>query len=61
MKAKFAQWLKEVDGVIGGICGLGHNDIADQTWYDWFADGYSPEEAAQEALENEGFAYESVE
>jgi hypothetical protein len=32
-----------------------HTDIADQTWRDWYESDMSPDEAAEEALDNEGF------
>lgn len=50
----FQDWLKGVDVALGLVIGLGHRDIADQTWRDWFDNGLDPHEAAQLALENEG-------
>ncbi len=54
----FEQWMSAVDRVLGGICGLSHDDLADQTWYDWYNSGMTPEEAADECLDNEGFPNE---
>lgn len=55
---EFEQWLKKVDLFILAYAGLSHRDLADQTWRDWFDSGYSPSEAAGEALENEGFPFD---
>ncbi len=54
----FEKWMQRVDVVMVRMCGLTHNDIADQSWYDWFEAGYKPVQAATEALENEGFPVE---
>jgi hypothetical protein len=54
----FRAWLKEADEVCVDIAGVGIHDIADQPFRDWFADGLSPEEAVQLALEDEGFPFE---
>lgn len=52
----FDKWLRQVDGVIGGLVGLSYNDLADQTWYDWYEGNMTAEEAAYECLENEGMS-----
>lgn len=57
-RLEFRDWLREVDAALINICGLSHNGIADQTWWDWFDSDMSPEEAATEALENEGFPFD---
>lgn len=51
----FDQWMAEVDVVMVGMSGLDHNCIADQTWWDWWNDEVPAQEAAEEALANEGF------
>jgi hypothetical protein len=57
MDKTFPQWLKEVDREIGKLCGLSHNDLADQPWHDWYDDEMSPAEAAESALADEGFPF----
>jgi Family of unknown function (DUF5419) len=54
----FGEWLTQVDRAIAGYCGLTHRDIADQPWRDWFDDEVPPKEAAEMALEDEGFPFE---
>jgi len=52
----FEKWMEKVDAVIGRLVGgLSHEDLADQTWRDWYNDGVTPKEAAEMALEYEGF------
>ena len=51
----FEVWMNKVDEALGEKCGLSHNDLADQTWYDWYNSGMEPAEAAAECLANEGF------
>ncbi len=59
---EFQDWLAEVDTEIGKICGLSHNDLPDQCWYDWFDSGMEPEKAARECLELENFPeFEEIE
>ena len=53
----FDAWLARVDAHISRLSGLGHEDVADQPWYDWWEDGLSPAEAAENALEDEGFPF----
>lgn len=52
---EYQDWLKKVDRIMGIKVGLSYNDLADQNWRDWFDDDMSPEEAVEEALENEGY------
>ncbi|WP_036446826.1 DUF5419 family protein [Mycolicibacterium hassiacum] len=57
-RVSFERWLAGVDHVIGSLTGgLTHRDIADQTWYEWWADEYTPAMAAREALAREGFPF----
>lgn len=53
----FDEWLKEVDKEVIRLSGVSYQDLADQTWWDWWNDGYGAKEAAREALENEGFPF----
>ncbi|AGR46505.1 hypothetical protein ODIN_91 [Mycobacterium phage Odin] len=50
----FKQWINAVDRILWAKIGLAHDDIADQTWHDWFDSEMSPREAVREALTNEG-------
>jgi hypothetical protein len=51
----FAAWMKQVDNAIAGVVGLVSDDLADQTYRDWFNAGWPPQEAARCALASEGF------
>lgn len=51
--ARFALWLALVDRRVGRMVGLSLFDLADVTLRDWFDDGMSPREAAEEALAND--------
>jgi len=51
----FEQWMDKVDSELEVYCGLSHMDLADQHYHDWYEEEMSPEDAAREALENEGF------
>lgn len=51
----FAQWMVQVDRVIGAACGLTHLDLADWNYRDAFDSEVTPEEAAESVLEEEGF------
>lgn len=55
MEMTFEQWMNAVDRQLSIRCGLTNRDLADQTYRDWYNDEYTPEEAALETLENEGF------
>ncbi|ABE67415.1 hypothetical protein PBI_CHE12_96 [Mycobacterium phage Che12] len=50
----FKQWMRRVDAILVAKVGLVHDDIADQTWHDWFDAGMEPRWAVREALTNEG-------
>lgn len=51
----FDEWMKEVDQQVILIVECSVHDLADQPFRDWFGDGYSARDAAEEALENEGW------
>lgn len=53
----FEVWLKEVDHEVWAEAGVSRCDIADKPWYDWFESGMDPDEAARQALEEEGFSW----
>lgn len=48
----FNTWMDAVDREIISVCGLGVNDLPDQSFRDWFDDGLTPREAAEYTLEN---------
>lgn len=54
-KAQFNAWMKKVDREVLRRVGASVYDLADQPYWDWWAAGYSPEDAANEALYSEGF------
>ena len=47
--------MTRVDRALYAKCCMGHDDLPDQTWRDWFDSGMTPTEAADECLDNEGF------
>lgn len=47
----FEQWKKEVNKIVGNRLGVGCDDMPDVTYYDWFEDGMSPSDAADEAID----------
>lgn len=51
----FEQWLREVDTALTSECGLSYLDLPDQPWRDWFDSDMTPQDAAQECLDNEGY------
>lgn len=48
-------WLRDVDKVLIRRCGLTTGDLADQCYWDMWNDEVAPSEAAQVALDYEGF------
>lgn len=51
----FNVWMDSVNAAMTRLVGVGHEDIADQPWHDWYDAGYDPEDAADMALESEGW------
>ena len=51
----FKRWMELVDDEMVRESSLTSMDIGDKNWFFWFEDGTSPKEAAQRALEDEGF------
>ena len=56
----YQAWMKKVDIVLGALVGLGARDLADCCWHDMFEGGYTPAEAAKEALESDGTAGDAL-
>lgn len=54
----FEDWMRQVDRAMIRISGIGYMDIGDQLWHDWYDDGVSPKEAAEDALRSEGFPFQ---
>jgi hypothetical protein len=53
----FETWMKQVNRTIFQSCGLGVEDIPDYDyWSNWNA-GVSPEQTAEEALDNAGWSF----
>jgi hypothetical protein len=53
----YEEWIKKVDRHIEKVCGLGHDDLVDQPYREWWEDEMHPSEAARYALEEEGFPF----
>ena len=53
----FKEWMKAVDRRIASVCGLSSMDLADICYWDMWNDDCPATEAANEALENEGFPF----
>lgn len=53
----FQQWMRAVDSEVYALAGVSVHDLADQTFRDWYDDEIEPSEAAEMALENEGFPF----
>ncbi|CAM3437447.1 hypothetical protein [Tsukamurella hominis] len=48
---RFALWLHLVDRQLRRLVGVGHADLVDCTWRDWFDSELSPREAVEQASE----------
>ena len=57
MEMTFAQWMRAVDEAVQATAGLSVHDLADQPFRDWYEDGLTPQEAAEETLIDEGFPF----
>lgn len=51
----FQSYMRQVNFALHEMCGLGHLDLADQNYYDMYMDEVPPQEAAEVALEDNGF------
>lgn len=54
----FERWMDQVDRILASMCGFTSSDLADIAYWDMWHDGASPQEAAEEALNNEGFPFD---
>ncbi len=52
-KFDFDTWMKKVDAALVKKCGVGYEDLPDRCWDDMYEDGYTPAEAAKEAIEED--------
>jgi hypothetical protein len=48
----FDRWMARVDDAVQALCGASVHDLPDCPFADWYADGWTPKEAARQALEN---------
>jgi hypothetical protein len=48
----FDAWMEAVDNAVQALCGASVHDLPDCPFADWYADGWTPKEAAREASEN---------
>lgn len=51
----YAAWLQKVDNHLSSRIGVGVLDLPDRCWRDDFEGGTTPQEAAAEALADEGY------
>lgn len=49
-RTKFEQWMAKMDHSLVKRCGLGHMDLPDCQYWDWFEEGVSPSQAARDAI-----------
>lgn len=49
----FEQWMLDVDKILISELGIGHLDLPDQNYHDYFSDGTSPEEMVEEVILDE--------
>lgn len=56
----YEEWKRKVDEAISDMTYgmVDSRDLADQPYYDWYESEMTPEEAAVETLENEGYPFE---
>ena len=47
----FEEWMRAVEHVMVMKIGLGPNDMADARWRDWFEEGFTVQQAIEEAAE----------
>ncbi len=51
----FQQWMEAIDQAVLGAAFCSIHDLSDQPFRDWFDGGIDAEEAAEMALEDNGF------
>lgn len=59
-EVSFDMWMSSVDRILSDVVGLSSGDLVDVAYYDLYDSGFSPAEAAQEALIESGAAEEVV-
>lgn len=52
IKKTFAEWMREVDRAVSAKAGLSVYDLPDMCFSDWYADGFSPKQAATKAIKS---------
>lgn len=50
--AAFDTWLARIDGHLAKVCGMGHDDLPDCPYRDWFEAGVTPYVAAKRVIRN---------
>jgi hypothetical protein len=50
---RFEAWLLELDDICHNEMGISYKDLPDQPFRDWFNDGFTPEDAYYQMIENE--------
>lgn len=48
----FEKWIAAVDNHVEASLGLSIRDLVDRPYYDWFENGYTPAEAAEDVVES---------
>jgi hypothetical protein len=54
------EWLRKVDSILEGVCGLGHQDLCDFPIYDMWHDCCTPREGADSAMEYSDFPMDLI-
>jgi hypothetical protein len=55
IQSNYDLWLESVDYCVQDTAGVSVFDLTDQPFRDWFEDGIHPQEAADLALEDNGW------
>ncbi len=48
----FRQWMRKVDAIFYAKVGLGHSDLPDAPWADYFSDELTPSQAFDNYIED---------
>jgi hypothetical protein len=51
----FNDWFKEVEEYLQRISGMRSEELRKKSWHDWYDEGYTPLQATETALLNNGF------
>jgi hypothetical protein len=54
----FESWMEHVDTAVQALAYVSVHDLEDQPFRDWWRSGWTPQEAALEALEYAGYPVE---